>query len=150
MSTDGFSVALMFVMEIRLQYGRRVIGKVVVVLWRSAASLESQKEEVIQKTRTASASMIPRQRGFGFLSNTNGFLLRSGWMTLTMVCSWPLFSVAKAQGGTVFHLTDHQWAKLLSVSGGFTHEESTVAEVEAVVRFPSRRAKGQGFGLSPV
>jgi len=56
-------------------------------------------------------------------------------------------SVARAQGGTVFHLTDEQWARLVDLAGGFTSDEPSIAEAEAAV-VRNRPSSGQGFGLS--
>jgi hypothetical protein len=57
-------------------------------------------------------------------------------------------SVARAQGGTVFHLTNEQWAQLVGLVGGFVSEEPSIAELEAAIRTPNRFSSGQGFGLS--
>jgi hypothetical protein len=57
-------------------------------------------------------------------------------------------SVAKARGGTVFRLTDKQWARLVNLAGGFIIDDPIVAEVGEAARGSGPRGTGQGFGLS--
>ena len=57
-------------------------------------------------------------------------------------------SVARSQGGTVFHITPEQWDRLTDFAGGWsTPSEEEITATEQL-RHRSKRTSGQGFGLS--
>jgi hypothetical protein len=57
------------------------------------------------------------------------------------------FSVARARGGTVFHVTDGQWDQLQAVVG-LEAVSPEALEAERLLRHGTRTRGGQGFGLS--
>ena len=57
-------------------------------------------------------------------------------------------SVVKAQGGTVFRVSEPDWADLVRLAGGWPDEESTASAAEAGIEHVIRPSRGQGFGLS--
>ena len=92
--------------------------------------------------------MTRSQRASGFPYDTSGFQLRYGSMTRRLGSFWPLCQLLELKGGTVFHLTNDQWAQLVGLVGGFVSEEPRIADLEAAIRTPNRFSSGQGFGLS--
>lgn len=56
-------------------------------------------------------------------------------------------SVARSQGGTVFHLTADQWNRICELAGAPATEAAIVSDIEGDIRRADRPASGQGFGL---
>lgn len=56
-------------------------------------------------------------------------------------------SVAKAQGGTVFRVSEEQWSKLTSLA---SFDAALVEQIQAqeLIRYRSKPSAGQGFGLN--
>jgi len=57
-------------------------------------------------------------------------------------------TVARAKGGTVFHVSDGEWMRMVKFAGGFATVDSVVGDVEAAVRSSNSPFTGQGFGLA--
>jgi len=57
--------------------------------------------------------------------------------------------VARARGGTVFHVSSHEWDRILELAGGWAPPSDE--ESEAIDRLTSRSGerRRQGFGLNP-
>lgn len=57
-------------------------------------------------------------------------------------------SVARSQGGTAFHVTPEQWSRLIDFAGEWSAPTDEEIDASERLRHRSKRAGGQGFGLS--
>lgn len=59
-------------------------------------------------------------------------------------------SVARAPGGTIFHVTPAQWDGIMEAVGGWPGKNPEVEEAERIIEeYAGRRRPGQGFSTNP-